>query len=280
MLQPNRDLEQIFESAVSLANDHNHEYVTLEHFLYGMVTNEGFSKILTGFGADVKSLMVDLEKYITHDLKEIANPDVDRPKKTNTVDRVLNRAFTQALFAGRQIIEPLDCFISMFAEKKTHANFFIKKANIDKDRFLNFIQKEYEKDEDEHTTITKSNSQLERMINQFCINLSARAKAKKIDPVIGREKEIEEVQLALARRTKSNVMLIGDPGVGKTAIAEGLAKKIIDGSVPKFIQDHTVYSLDISALLAGSKYRGDFEERLKTIITALEKKKNCILFID
>jgi ATP-dependent Clp protease ATP-binding subunit ClpA len=168
----------------------------------------------------------------------------------------------------------------MFAEKKTHANFFIKKANIDKDRFLNFIQKEYEKDEDEHTTITKSNSQLERMINQFCINLSARAKAKKIDPVIGREKEIEEVQLALARRTKSNVMLIGDPGVGKTAIAEGLAKKIIDGSVPKFIQDHTVYSLDISALLAGSKYRGDFEERLKTIITALEKKKNCILFID
>ena len=193
---------------------------------------------------------------------------------------MLNRAFTQALFAGRQIIEPLDCFISMFAEKKTHANFFIKKANIDKDKFLNFIQKEYEKDEDEHTTITKSNSQLERMINQFCINLSARAKAKKIDPVIGREKEIEEVQLALARRTKSNVMLIGDPGVGKTAIAEGLAKKIIDGSVPKFIQDHTVYSLDISALLAGSKYRGDFEERLKTIITALEKKKNCILFID
>ena len=280
MLQPNRDLEQIFESAVSLANEHNHEYVTLEHFLYGMVTNEGFSKILTGFGADVKGLMVDLEKYITHDLKEIANPDIDRPKKTNTVDRVLNRAFTQALFAGRQIIEPLDCFISMFAEKKTHANFFIKKANIDKDKFLNFIQKEYEKDEDEHTTITKSNSQLERMINQFCINLSARAKAKKIDPVIGREKEIEEVQLALARRTKSNVMLIGDPGVGKTAIAEGLAKKIIDGSVPKFIQDHTVYSLDISALLAGSKYRGDFEERLKTIITALEKKKNCILFID
>jgi ATP-dependent Clp protease ATP-binding subunit ClpA len=280
MLQPNRDLEQIFESAVSLANDHNHEYVTLEHFLYGMVTNEGFSKILTGFGADVKGLMVDLEKYITNDLKEIANPEIDRPKKTNTVDRVLNRAFTQALFAGRQIIEPLDCFISMFAEKKTHANFFIKKANIDKDKFLNFIQKEYEKDEDEHTTITKSNSQLERMINQFCINLSARAKAKKIDPVIGREKEIEEVQLALARRTKSNVMLIGDPGVGKTAIAEGLAKKIIDGSVPKFIQDHTVYSLDISALLAGSKYRGDFEERLKTIITALEKKKNCILFID
>ena len=280
MLQPNRDLEQIFESAVSLANEHDHEYVTLEHFLYGMVTNEGFSKILTGFGADVKSLIVDLEKYITEDLKEIVNTNTDRPKKTNTVDRVLNRAFTQALFAGRQIIEPVDCFISMFAEKKTYANFFIKKANIDKDKFLNFIQKEYAKDEEEQPSGTRSNSQLERMINQFCINLSARAKAKKIDPVIGRDKEIEEVQLALARRTKSNVMLVGDPGVGKTAIAEGLAKKIIDGSVPKFIQDHTVYSLDISAMLAGSKYRGDFEERLKAIVTALEKKKNCILFID
>ena len=118
------------------------------------------------------------------------------------------------------------------------------------------------------------------MLNQFCVNLSARAKSKKIDPVIGREKEIEEVQLVLARRNKANVILIGDPGVGKTAIAEGLARKIYEGAVPKFIQDHTVYSLDISALLAGSKYRGDFEERLKMVLGALEKKKNCILFID
>lgn len=281
MLQPNKDLEQIFESAVNLANDHDHEYVTLEHFLYGMVTNEEFAKLLTSFGANVKGLVSNLEKYITEELKEIVNPNVDRPKKTNTVDRVLNRAFTQALFSGRQVIEPVDCFISMFAEKKTYANYFIRKADIDKDKFLNFIQKEYSKEEDDQgQDSSRSSAQLEKMINQFCINLSARAKAKKIDPVIGRDKEIEEVQLALARRTKSNVMMIGDPGVGKTAIAEGLAKKIIDGTVPKFIQDNTVYSLDISALLAGSKYRGDFEERLKAIVAALEKKKNCILFID
>ena len=281
MLQPNKDLEQIFESAVNLANDHDHEYVTLEHFLYGMVTNEEFAKLLTSFGANVKGLVSNLEKYITEELKEIVNPNVDRPKKTNTVDRVLNRAFTQALFSGRQVIEPVDCFISMFAEKKTYANYFIRKADIDKDKFLNFIQKEYSKeDDDQGQDSSRSSAQLEKMINQFCINLSARAKAKKIDPVIGRDKEIEEVQLALARRTKSNVMMIGDPGVGKTAIAEGLAKKIIDGTVPKFIQDNTVYSLDISALLAGSKYRGDFEERLKAIVAALEKKKNCILFID
>lgn len=281
MLQPNKDLEQIFESAVGLANDHNHEYVTLEHFLHGMISNEQFSQLLTGFGTDVKSLANNLTKYIAEDLKEIVNPDVDRPKKTNTVDRVLNRAFTQVLFTGRTVIEPVDCFISMFAEKKTYANFFIRKANIDKDKFLSYLQKEYAKDdEDVAAESSRANVQLEKMINQFCINLTARAKAKKIDPVIGREKEIEEVQLALARRNKSNVMLIGDPGVGKTAIAEGLAKKIIEGAVPKFILDHTVYSLDISAMLAGSKYRGDFEERLKAILSALEKKKNCILFID
>jgi ATP-dependent Clp protease ATP-binding subunit ClpA len=240
-----------------------------------------FAELLTNFGADVKTLIQDLEKYVSEDLKEIVNPNSERPKKTQNVDRVLNRAFTQVLFTGRNVIEPIDCFISLFAEKKSYANFFIKKANIDKDKFLNFVQKEYANTEDEEGTVApRSNPQLERLISQFCINLSARAKAKKIDPVIGREKELEEVQLILARRNKSNVILIGDPGVGKTAIAEGLAKKIIEGGVPKFIQDHSVYSLDISALLAGSKYRGDFEERLKTIISALEKKGKTILFID
>ena len=281
MLQPNKDLEQIFESAVSLANEHNHEYVTLEHFLHSLVTNEPFAKLLTSFGADVKSLTKDVTKFIQEDLKEIVNPNVDRPKKTNTVDKVLNRAFTHVLFSGRQVIEPIDCFISMFAEKKSYATYFIRKANIDKDKFLSFIQKESVKeDTDEPRELQGKNPQAERMINQFCTNLTAKAKAKKIDPVIGREKEIEEMQLVLARRNKANVMLIGDPGVGKTAIAEGLARKIVEGTVPKFIQDHTVYNLDISAMLAGSKYRGDFEERLKAVLGAIEKKGKSIIFID
>jgi ATP-dependent Clp protease ATP-binding subunit ClpA len=281
MLQPNKDLEQIFESAVNLAGEYNHEYVTLEHFLHSLVTNESFAKLLTSFGADVKTLTKDVTKFIQEDLKEIVNLQVDRPKKTHTVDKVLNRAFTHVLFSGRQVIEPIDCFISMFAEKKSYANYFIRKAKIDKDKFLSFIQKENTKDEDDEITEVQSrNPQVERMINQFCTNLTARAKAKKIDPVIGREKEIEEMQLVLARRNKANVMLIGDPGVGKTAIAEGLARKIVEGNVPNFIKDHTVYSLDISSILAGSKYRGDFEERLKMIIGAIEKKGKCILFID
>jgi len=280
MLQPNKDLEDIFNSAVGLANEHRHEYVTLEHFLYGMIKNEPFAKLLTNFGTDVNLMVKDLEKYITTDLSEIVTNDVDRPKKTATVDRMLHRAYQTALFSGRLLIEPVDCFVSMFAEKKSHAFYFVRKANIDKDKFLSYVQKEFDKEEHEEEIEKPVNPQIERMLNQFCVNLSARAKSKKIDPVIGREKEIEEVQLVLARRNKANVMMIGDPGVGKTAIAEGLARKIVEGSVPKFIQDNTVYSLDISAMLAGSKYRGDFEERLKMVLGALEKKKNCILFID
>lgn len=282
MLEPNKDLEIIFESAVNLAAKKEHEYLTLEHFLFSMLENPNFIGILNSFGADVKGLREDVENYIENELKEIVTPGLEKPKKTNTVERVLNRAFTQVLFSGRQIIEPLDCFISMFAEKKSYANFFIKKANIEKDQFLNFVKKSIERDEEEPDTksINPVNPQLERLLSQFTVNLTAKAKSKKLDPVIGREKEIEEITLILARRIKCNAILIGDPGVGKTAIAEGIARKISEGSVPDFIKDHSVYSLDISAMLAGSKYRGDFEERLKAVIGALEKKEKCILFID
>jgi ATP-dependent Clp protease ATP-binding subunit ClpA len=278
MLEPDKDLESIFENAVKVASLNDHEYITLEHFLYSLINNDSFAKLLTDFGANVEDLKKDLENFISEDLKDIVNTEVEKPKKTNTVDRVLNRAFTQVLFSGRQIIEPSDCFISIFAEKKSYAVHFLKKAKIDQESFLNFVKKEIAKPDDDEGTVR--NPQLERIIIQFCSNLTAKAKIKKIDPVIGREKEIEEIELILARRIKANAIMIGDPGVGKTAIAEGLARKIVEGNVPKFIQNHSVYSLDISALLAGSKYRGDFEERLKAVIHALEKKGNCILFID
>lgn len=280
MLEPDKDLEEIFENAINVACAHYHEYITLEHFLYSMLNNQAFSELLTSFGTDVTPLKEDLENYIANELTDIIDADVENPKKTNTVDRMLNRAFTQVLFSGRQIIEPVDCFISMFSEKKSHASYFVKKANIDKDRFIGFLKKEVIIEDDDGSTTSKSNQQLEKTIVQFCENLTAKAKSKKIDPVIGRDKEIEEIQLVMARRNKANAILIGDPGVGKTAIAEGLARKIIEGTVPEFIKEHTVYSLDISALLAGSKYRGDFEERLKNVIGAIEKKGNCILFID
>jgi len=279
MLNPSTDLESIFERAIQIAVAHKHEYITLEHFLYGLLLDEKFSKKMTDFGSDAKKLADEVGEYIKNELTPISLPEGQKPKKTHSMERMLNRAFTQVLFGGRSTIEPVDCFLSMFSEKKSYAVYILRKAKIDKDKFLDFINSEIEEEE-----LAEGEKgvppQLEKMLSQYCVNLSKRAKEKKIDPVIGRDKEIEEIQLVLARRTKSNVMMIGDPGVGKTAIAEGLAKKILEGTVPKYIKDHVVYSLDISAMLAGSKYRGDFEERLKMVITALERKKNAILFID
>jgi ATP-dependent Clp protease ATP-binding subunit ClpA len=279
MLEPNQDLERIFERAVHLAMSHKHEYITLEHFLYGLLLDEKFDKKLSDFGTDTSQLKTDITEYVTNELSSIILEDGQKPKKTHSMERMLNRAFTQVLFGGRSTIEPMDCFLSMFSEKKSYAAYVIRKAKVDKDKFIEYLNNEAEEAEIVEGKEVAS-PQLEKMLAQYCVNLSKKAKEKKIDPVIGREKEIEEIQLILARRTKSNVMMIGDPGVGKTAIAEGLANKILAGTVPKYIKDHIVYSLDISAMLAGSKYRGDFEERLKMVINALEKKKNCILFID
>ena len=215
MLEPNKELEQIFEDAVILASDNNHEYITLEHFLYSMLGNTAFAETLGTFGANVDDLKRDLESYITVDLQNIVTNGNVKPRKTSTVDRMLNRAFTQVLFSGRRTVEPMDCFISMFSEKSSHANFFVKKANIEKDRFVEFISKTSIKDEDE-VAPTRGSVHSDKMLAQFCTDLSARAKAKKIDPVIGRDREIEEIELVLARRTKANAILIGDPGVGKS----------------------------------------------------------------
>jgi ATP-dependent Clp protease ATP-binding subunit ClpA len=283
MLEPNSDLEAIFERAVTVAQKNQHEYITLEHFLWSMVVDEKFGGMLKEFGAEVDSLKTNLEKFIDEELKEIKTDKPDqKPKKTNTMERMLNRAFTQVLFSGRQQIDPIDCFISLFAEKKSFANYFLRKAKVDKETFIKWINEENAKEENEEgeSSGKYGSKESERLLAKYCVNLTAKVKNKQIDPVIGREKEIEEIQLVLARRSKSNVMMIGDPGVGKTAIAEGIARKIFEGAVPKFIQNHTVYSLDISAMIAGSKYRGDFEERLKGVIKVLENKKDCILFID
>ena len=280
MIEPSQSLQNIFEFSVGTAKDLEHEYVTIEHLAYGILCDSESYKLVTSFGADANFIKTNLEHYIKNNLNDIKNTDVSKPKKTHSVERVLNRCFSQVLFSGRQKIEVFDVIISILSEKNSFAFYFLNKGGIHKDKFVKYIHENIVQEEEEQEHPIVNATQVEKIINAYCTNLSLHAKQRKIDPVIGRDQELENIQLILARRSKCNVLMVGDPGVGKTAIAEGLARKIFEKKVPKFIQDHSVYTLDISSLLAGSKYRGDFEERIKAVLAALEKKGKIILFID
>jgi ATP-dependent Clp protease ATP-binding subunit ClpA len=282
MIEPSKSLQEIFEKSVDMAKTLSHEYITIEHIIYGIMEDEDSYKLLESFGADAKFVKTNIEHYLKNNLNDIKTTNANlKPKKTNSVERVLNRCFTQVLFSGRQRMEIADIIISVLSEKNSFGYYFLTKAGVTKEKFVKYFQENVQITEDAEveTRIVNSN-QIDRILNQFCTNLSLKAKQRKLDPVIGRDDEIEKIQLVLARRNKANVLMVGDPGVGKTAIAEGIARKIHEGKVPKFIKDHQVYTLDISALLAGSKYRGDFEERVKAVLAALEKKGKIILFID
>jgi ATP-dependent Clp protease ATP-binding subunit ClpA len=282
MIEPSQNLQSIFDDAVKNAKDLNHEYITIEHLIYSIMCDQESFDIIEKFGADANFIKANLDHYLKNNLNDIKAEDPDvKPRKTSSVERVLNRCFTQVLFSGRQKMEVADIIISVLSEKNSFGFYFLSKGGLTKEKFIKYFQENLETEEGEEGQMpVPSNSQMERVINTFCTNLSLAAKQRKIDPVIGRDEELEKIQLILARRSKSNVLMVGEPGVGKTAIAEGLARKIHEKKVPKFIQDHQVYTLDISALLAGSKYRGDFEERVKAVLAALEKKGNIILFID
>jgi ATP-dependent Clp protease ATP-binding subunit ClpA len=277
MVEPSDNLQAVFEKAIETAKKLHHEYLTIEHLLFAMLADDGFASSIVGFGADSEGLTQALTDYLQNKCAEITVPDVVvKPRKTQAVERVLNRAFTQVLFNGRQRIEPTDVFLAMMGEKRSWSFYFIQKANIDKDKFNDYINNAVEVDEGEGP----QDNQSERALKAFTSNLNDLVQKQKIDPVIGRIDELENIALALGRRNKNNVILVGDPGVGKTAIAEGLAYNIVNGSVPDFLKEYKVYSLDISAMLAGSKYRGDFEERFKHVIKALQKKGKTVLFID
>ena len=283
MIEPSQNLQSIFDHAVQIAKGLRHEYITIEHLVFGIVSDNEAVQLLENYGANVDFIKNNIENYLKNNLSDIESSDPEiKPKKTNSVERVLNRCFTQVLFSGRQRMEVADIVISILSEKNSHGFYFLAKGGLTKEKFIKYFQDNIIEEEEPSTLTTMSNNspQIERIINQFCTNLSLLAKQRKIDPVIGRDEELEKIQLILARRNKCNVLMVGDPGVGKTAIAEGLARKIHEKKVPKFIQDHQVYTLDISSLIAGSKYRGDFEERIKAVLNALEKKGKIILFID
>ena len=282
MLEPSKKLQAVFEKAIDIAQRLEHEYITIEHLTFSIILDEDTYNGLAQAGFASEYIKVNLDHFLKTKLDDIrSGSSTHKPKRTTSVERVLNRAFTQALFSGRQVIEVEDVLIAIIGERKSFSFYYMTKAGITKEKLIEYFQSRFENEVDVEEQPQKlNNNQLDKILNQFCTNLSLLAKQRKIDPVIGRDDELEKIQLILARRSKSNVLLIGEPGVGKTAIAEGLARKIFEKKVPKFIQDHSVYTLDISALLAGSKYRGDFEERIKAVLTALEKKGNIILFID
>ena len=279
MVEPNDDLQRVFDKAVQVAKKLKHEYVTLEHLLYAMLCTDKFQNMITGFGANFEDIKDNLETFLKTKLNDIKVKEGTlkyKPKKTTSVERVLNRAFTQVLFSGRSNIDIADVFLSIMSEKKSWAYYFVYKAEINKDKFQEYLHSEIAEEIEEDVDPTTAN----RALNQYTTNLNNEARKQKIDPVIGRETELDSIALSLGRRMKNNVILVGEPGVGKTAIAEGLALNIHNKTCPEFLKPYEVYNLDIGAMLAGSKYRGDFEERFKTVLSALKKKGKTIVFID
>jgi len=277
MVEPSKELQLVFDKSIKDAKKLQHEYVTLEHLVFSMMCSENFSELCKGYGADVDFLKSQLEHYLKNNLEDVKiENDKYKPKKTQSVERVLNRAFTQVLFAGRPEIELADVLLSVLHEKKTHACYYLEKAGFSKDTFSEYVSAEFEAVfEDEEMS-----GAAQKALRHFTTNLNEEVKRKRIDPVIGRAEELEKLALALGRRNKNNVLMVGDPGVGKTAIAEGLAYKIVSKDVPSFLQEYEVYMLDIGAMLAGSKYRGDFEERFKLVLKGLKGKGKTIMFID
>lgn len=267
----NGDIEKVVKHARLFATEYHHEYFTVEHLLLSMLHEKGFMTRLEKLGVDLPGISAECKDYILANVPVVENKD---PRKTHSLERVFNRAFTQVIFSGRQNINVIDLFLSISNEAHSFAAHLLKKYGAEKELVV-------EPQESASRSLTKSsNHHAEHTMEEYCTNLNIMAVEGKIDPVIGRDNELADLAQVLARKTKCNVLLVGDPGVGKTAIAEGLALNIVNGDVPKFLKDNVVYSLNIGQLLAGTKYRGEFEERLQDIIGAATDLGNVILFID
>ena len=273
-MTPTPEIEHIVEQAVKIAQSKQHEYVTTEHLLLSMIRFAPFRKTADAFGVEVDQLDSELDSYL-NSLVSLVKSDVETPKKTQALERIFNRANVQVMFTGRRTLSIIDLYLSIMSEGNSHAQYYMLKYGMKKAEFVEFWQKNYKP-----TDVKMNSQQADEVLTEYCTSLTVRAEKNQLEPMIGRSKELEEMITVLARRFKANVLMVGDPGVGKTHIVDGLAQEIHAGRVPEFLKGHEVWSLEIGSLLAGSKYRGEFEEKFKAVISALEAKKNCILFVD
>ena len=284
-------LETAIESALSLAAELDQEYATLEHLLFALIDDPDAAEVMEACKVDLQKLRLDLTKYVNEDLSSLVNTDANgRVQPTAGFQRVVQRAIQHVDISGRDEVTGANILISIFSERESHAAYFLQEQDMTRYDAVNFIS---------HGVAKKpgmSKEQTPRGVAQdgaeppgaagpdaltsYCVNLNEKALAGKVDPLIGRDLEINRCIEVLCRRQKNNPILVGDPGVGKTAIAEGLAKKIVDGEAPEILNDAVIWSLDMGSLLAGTRYRGDFEERLKSVMKELEEQEKGILFID
>jgi len=293
-----RSLEQALHRALALAGERRHEYATLEHLLLALIDDQDAAAVMRACNVDMTTLKTNLVEYVDNELANLATGAGQDAKPTAGFQRVIQRAVIHVQSSGREEVTGANVLVSLFAERESHAAYFLQEQDMTRYDAVNYISHGIAKRpggseprtprgaSEEEAPERRSGEEGERQkkkadaLDAYCIDLNAKARQGRIDPLIGRENEVRRTIQVLCRRQKNNPLLVGDPGVGKTAIAEGLARKINEGEVPEVLAGTTVYSLDMGALLAGTRYRGDFEERLKQVVKEIEAHPNAVMFID
>ncbi|MGH9776702.1 MAG: AAA family ATPase, partial [Candidatus Acidiferrales bacterium] len=295
-----RNLEQSLHRALAIANERHHEYATLEHLLFSLTDDGDAAAVLRACSVDLDLLKKNLREYIDQELENLVSEDREDAKPTAGFQRVIQRAVIHVQSSGREEVTGANVLVAIFAERESHAAYFLQEQDMTRYDAVNYIshgiakrpglsdsrrtprgaEEDAEAREARDTKETGESKKKEGALDAYCVNLNRKARDGRIDPLIGREAEVQRTIQVLCRRHKNNPLLVGDPGVGKTAIAEGLARKIVMGEVPEVLAEATVFALDMGTLLAGTRYRGDFEERLKQVMKEIENHKKAILFID